>query len=124
MTKNPHPSNPLLIACLCAQWCDTCRSYRAIFEHVLNRHASSELSYVWIDIEDHHEVLASIDIENFPTLLVARANEALFYGTVTPHAQTLARLVKGAKDGSLEVLHHDAQLQGLLTRIRIFQTNG
>lgn len=32
----------------------------------------------------------------FPTLLIARGARVLFFGPVTPHAQTLARLVENA----------------------------
>ena len=55
----------------------------------------------WIDIEDEAELVGDLDIENFPTLLLARGPRVLFFGTVTPHAGTLERLVRGALDGSL-----------------------
>ena len=55
---------------------------------------------MWIDIEDEAELVGAIDVENFPTLLIARGSEVLFFGTVTPHLSTLARLVQAAVEGS------------------------
>jgi hypothetical protein len=41
----------------------------------------------------------------------------LFFGTVTPHAQTLARLVQTALDGGFKRVE-DAALAGLPARVR------
>ncbi|CAJ0791418.1 hypothetical protein LMG7141_02508 [Ralstonia condita] len=73
-----------LIACLCAEWCGTCRSYRATFAEVAARHP--ECCFVWIDVEDHADALGEFDVENFPTLLVQRGTDVLFFGPVLPHA--------------------------------------
>ena len=104
----------LLVACLCAQWCGSCREYAPLFE------AASGLPparFVWIDIEDHEEVLDEVDVDNFPTLLIARGDTVLFFGTVTPHARTLERLVETAARGELKALD-DARLAGLPARVR------
>jgi hypothetical protein len=55
-----------------------------------------------IDIEDEAELLDDVEIENFPTLLIARGERVLFFGTITPDAQTLARLIAGAHAGALD----------------------
>lgn len=89
---------PLLVACLCAEWCGTCRDYRPIFEGAA-REAAADLR--WVDIEDHDEVLGDLDVENFPTLLIARGDEVLFCGTVLPHAGTLTRMLQSAAAGEL-----------------------
>ena len=105
---------PLLVACLCAQWCGSCREYAPLFE------APSGLPparFVWIDIEDHAEVLGDVGVENFPTLLIARGDALLFFGPVTPHAQTLRRLVEAAASGELKPLD-DPALAGLPARVR------
>ena len=31
-------SNTLLVACLCAQWCGTCREYRSAFDRLAETH--------------------------------------------------------------------------------------
>ena len=111
-----HP--PLLVACLCAQWCGTCRDYRAVMDQVQRGFVGRVPPFTWVDIEDHDEVAGSLDIEDFPTLLIARGDELLFFGSVTPHAQTLSRLVQSALDGSLHMRSDDAELHGLPQRVR------
>jgi hypothetical protein len=64
--------------------------------------------FAWVDIEDHADALddpsgAAEDIENFPTLLIARHGAAHFFGTVTPHPGVLARLVDQALAGELPI---------------------
>jgi thioredoxin 1 len=106
----------LLVAGLCAEWCGTCREYEPLLAQQARAFAG-RADFAWIDVEDHDEVLGALDIENFPTLLIARADEVLFYGTVLPHMQTLARLVQTALDGDLKPVR-DASLAGLPERVR------
>jgi thiol-disulfide isomerase/thioredoxin len=107
----------LLVACLCAEWCGTCRDYRPLFEGLARERRLDR--FAWVDIEDHDEVPGRLDIENFPTLLIAREGDdaVLFFGTVTPHAGTLQRLVETAARGELRHVQ-DPQLVGLPGRVR------
>jgi thioredoxin 1 len=110
----------LLVACLCAEWCGTCRDYRPPMRQ-LALDLADEVEVAWVDIEDHDEVPDDLDIENFPTLLIARGDTVLFYGTVLPHAQTLVRLMQGALAGDLPPVI-DARLDGLAARVRALGT--
>jgi thiol-disulfide isomerase/thioredoxin len=86
-----------LVACLCAEWCGTCRDYLVALTTLAARHP--EDCFVWIDIETHADRLGDIDIENFPTLLVqpVAGGDPQFYGTVLPHIEVLERmLTRGA----------------------------
>jgi thioredoxin 1 len=87
------------VACLCAAWCDSCRGYRPVFEHALRGLGVVAPHAVWIDIEDQAELVGAIDVENFPTLLIARGGEVLFFGAITPQPSTLVRLVRSALAG-------------------------
>ena len=109
-------SPDLLVAGLCAQWCGTCRDYAPLFARQRARFAG-RAQFAWVDVEDHDEVMGHIDVENFPTLMIARGDEVLFYGTVTPHEQTLVRLVEGALNGDLKPVR-DAGVEGLPGRVR------
>jgi len=109
-------ATPLLVAGLCAEWCGTCREYRPLFDQQ-SQVFGERARFAWVDVEDHDEVLGALDVENFPTLLIARGDEVLFYGVVTPHAQTLARLVQSALDGDLKPVN-DPALAGLPQRVR------
>lgn len=79
------------VACLCAAWCGTCGSYRATFEELASRHPDKQ--FVWIDIEDHADVVGDLDVENFPTLLIQHADTVAFFGTTLPDAGVAHRLI-------------------------------
>ena len=104
----------LLVACLCADWCGSCREYRAAFEAMRGRHGE-RAEFAWIDVEDESDALGDPDIENFPTLLVAAGPTVLFFGPVTP--PSAERLIGGALDGSLAP-GDDADAAVLAARVR------
>jgi thioredoxin 1 len=81
-----------VVICLCAQWCGTCRDYRAGFESLAA--AFDGVEFRWLDIEDEAEALGDIDVENFPTIFVRRGDSVLFFGTLLPHLNTLRRLIE------------------------------
>lgn len=82
----------LQIACLCAEWCGTCRDYRAAFSEL--QQALPQHHYRWIDIEDEADFAGDIDIETFPTLLVVHGGKVLFAGPVLPRAADAQRLIE------------------------------
>ncbi len=97
MTPGSSPSEPLWrVICLCAQWCGVCREWRALFEQTAATHA--QLAFDWVDVEDEADALGEIDIETFPTLMIARGGDPLFYGPVPPSAAQLARLIASLQD--------------------------
>ncbi len=91
----------LIVACLCAEWCGACREYRATFE-ALSAQFAGRADFAWIDVEDEADALGDLDVENFPTLLIAEGRTLRFLGVVTPQPQTAERLVKGALAGDLQ----------------------
>ena len=117
---NPAARVPLTAACLCAQWCRTCDGYREVFDQVLRALGDLSVQGTWVDVEDHADALGAIDVENFPTLLIARGDEVLFFGPITPHAQTLQRLLHAALQGALTLDSRalDAAVLELPARLR------
>jgi thioredoxin 1 len=91
-----------IVACLCAQWCGTCESYRATFEALAARHPDK--TFVWIDIEDHADVVGDLDVENFPTLLIQHHELVAFFGTMLPDGGLAHRLVQSQTQQSDEEL--------------------
>lgn len=92
----------LNILCLCAEWCGTCRDFRATWDGLSGPATGDRL--FWIDIETHASLLDELDIEieNFPTLVIARRGGPVsFAGPVTPFAETLERLARTARAGDL-----------------------
>ena len=88
------------VACLCAAWCVACREYGPTFAALAGQLAA-ELDFAWIDIEDDADALGDLDIENFPTLLIADAGGARFFGPVMPQAAAAERLISSALAGGL-----------------------
>jgi thioredoxin 1 len=81
----------LFVACLCAQWCGTCRDYQAAFNDVADRHP--DICFAWIDIETHADRFDDLDVENFPTILIEDAVTTRFFGTVLPQQGILERML-------------------------------
>jgi thiol-disulfide isomerase/thioredoxin len=86
------PCPDLLVACLCAQWCGTCRDYRPLFDQLQAEFAPAR--FVWIDIEDEADLVDPVEVDNFPTLLVVADGQARFFGTLLPHIDTLRRILQ------------------------------
>lgn len=116
----PQPSNasPLLVACLCAQWCGSCREYRPTFDEIAR--SFPEARFVWVDIEDEADLVDPIEVENFPTLLIASGGQPRFFGPLTPHKETLVRLLQAQIDHPGPALAA-AELHALVQRL---QTTG
>ena len=108
-----------LVACLCAEWCGSCRDYRATFD-ALAAQVASRADFVWIDIEDEADALGELDVDNFPTLLIAEGDTLRFLGVVTPQPQTAERLIRSAIAGEL-VAPADAEL---VARVRAIVAAG
>ena len=113
-----HPSLPPrgLVVCLCAAWCGVCGDYRARFDQVKAKFPGIE--FLWVDVEDEADVLDPLDVENFPTLLLAVGEAPRFFGPVTPQTEMLERLVRSQiQDASAPALI-DPAVTALLGRIR------
>ena len=87
---DPHEPN-FRVACLCAQWCGVCRDWQAAFEEQARAHP--HMAFAWVDVEDEADAMGDVDIETFPSLLVARDGEPLFLGPIPPSGEGLARLL-------------------------------
>jgi thiol-disulfide isomerase/thioredoxin len=116
-TSSPASTTPQLwVFCLCAQWCGTCREYQPLFDQLAIN--MPQARFVWVDVEEHDALLGELDIENFPTLLLADAKQRpCFAGTVLPHADTLQRMSQAALAGDFSPLSDttwQAVTQGLL----------
>lgn len=83
-----------LVACVCADWCGTCKEYMDGFAALAARYPDD--CFAWLDIETHADQLGEdIDIENFPTVLIQplAGGTPHFYGTVLPHLDVLDRML-------------------------------
>ena len=80
-----------LVICFCAAWCDTCKEYQPKFQGLASQHP--EACFIWVDIEDHPELLGDEDVENFPTIAIVEHTAVRFMGTILPHIEHLDRLI-------------------------------
>lgn len=105
----------LLVVCLCAAWCHLCGSYRATFEQVGAKWPGAR--FRWLDIEDESELLGSIDVEDFPTLLVVKQGQPHFFGPLEPHEATLDRLLQSIHDDPGAPAHMGADVAELSRKL-------
>ncbi len=102
------PPPDFLVACLCADWCNTCRDYRAGFSALAQQF--TDTAFRWIDIEDAADELNSIDggsemdIENFPTLLIFIRGKVVFFGPMLPQPWLLERTFNALRALSKEAV--------------------
>jgi thioredoxin 1 len=93
---NSNQTPKLLVACLCADWCGACREYKPLFDSLAGKFP--HMRFLWVDVEDEADVIDPIEVEDFPTILIAKGHESdmqpLFFGTVLPHIETLERLIQ------------------------------
>ncbi len=100
------------VICLCADWCGLCRDYGAVFSEMALRYPESR--FVWLDIEDEAALVGDLEVETFPTLLIADAGGTRFLGPLTPHAQTLSRLLESLEQTDVRPVPHLPSTQALL----------
>jgi thioredoxin 1 len=79
------------VACLCAAWCGVCRDWLPLFTAQARAHP--HMHFAWIDVEDEDETMEEVDIETFPTLLVARGDEVLYMAPIPPMPTQFTRLL-------------------------------
>lgn len=111
---------PLLVVCLCAEWCNVCGEYRSRFDQVQAAVTADhpQAQFVWLDVEDEADLLHPLDVDNFPTLLIAVGDAPRFFGPLTPQAQTLERLVRSAAADVSATALSDPDLAAAVLRIR------
>ncbi len=112
----PCPSASVLVVCLCAEWCGVCRDYRQRFAQVQAQFPA--VRFLWLDVEDEADLLDPLDVEDFPTLLLAVGNTPHFFGPLTPQADTLARLLRALTESPAAPALADSSVTALVARIR------
>lgn len=118
IAKNPNSTptpSRLWVACLCAEWCGSCRDYQQRFEQVGRGFAGAE--FVWVDIEDEADKVDPVEVDNFPTLLVVVDGVVHFFGSITPQTETLQRLVQAQLEAAPSA-PADPAIQALVQRLR------
>ena len=116
MTGAPPPDPSWQVICLCAAWCGVCREWDGIFQAL--GAAYPQVRFAWVDVEDEADAMGDVDIETFPTLLVARDGQARFYGPVQPSSTQVARLLDSLLADPRAVRETPAEAHALLHRLQ------
>ena len=116
MQASPDPAlHERWVICLCAQWCGACREWRDLFAHAAAAHP--DLRFGWVDVEDEAAAMGDVDIETFPTLLVADGGRPLFFGPIQPSATQLSRLLANQFGDGAVASGVTAETSALLIRL-------
>jgi len=100
------------VICLCAAWCDVCCQYRNAFDRLAADWPGAR--FLWLDIEDNEDIMGDVEIETFPTLLLAQGHNIHFFGPLPPHIDVLRRLLQEAPS----IVTTEEAAQALLLRIQ------
>ena len=110
----------ILVACLCADWCGACREYQPLFNALTAKFPQAR--FMWVDVEDEADLIDPIEVENFPTILIAKGPESelqpLFFGTVLPHIETLERLIQDKMTAGEHTTVKDAAVVKLVASLQ------
>lgn len=84
-------SRSLTVLIVCATWCGVCRDYKGVIE--LELEGEHEIKPVWVDVDDFEALADDLSIETFPTIVILRDRDVLFFGSIDAKQGTLSALL-------------------------------
>ena len=115
MEQARDPHSGWWVICLCAAWCGVCREWQPQFEEAAR--SLEGVRFAWVDVEDEADAMGDVDVETFPTVLIARGTEARFLGPIQPSAAGLARLLASLREQAQPSATLNPQAQPLMQRL-------
>ena len=115
MQQPPDSTSHWWVICLCADWCGVCREWRDAFTATAASYP--ELRFAWVDVEDEAEAMGDVDIETFPTVLIALDDRPLFLGPVLPSGAGLRRLISSLRENTSASPGVPPEAESLLRRL-------
>ena len=103
------------VVCLCAAWCGVCRQYEVEFRALQQQFP--QVRFVWLDVEDEEELVGDLDVETFPTLLLAHQDRPMFLGPLLPQIKVLERLLASLQEAQAASPGLPAEAAALWRRI-------
>lgn len=84
-----------LAVCLCAGWCNNCEEWKNELAQLSDEHR--DCCFVWLDIDEHPDMVAEVDLDVLPVLALYKGEEVAFLGPIRPDKQTVSTLIKSAR---------------------------
>ena len=103
------------VVCLCAAWSGVCRQYEVDFRALQQQFP--QVRFVWLDVEDEEELVGDLDVETFPTLLIAHQDRPMFLGPLLPQIKVLERLLASLQEAQAASPGLPAEAAALWRRI-------
>ena len=76
-----------------------------------------QIHLLWIDEEDQSALVDPVEVEDFPTILIASREHPLFFGTVLPNIQALQPLIEARLGGDSKPLRGHDEVHDLAARL-------
>lgn len=80
-----------LIVCLCADWCNNCNEWEKAFSTLSDKYPTD--CFVWLDIDQHSDMISDIDLDVLPVLLVQKNQSIIFLGAIEPIFETVISIL-------------------------------
>ncbi|EEE6744175.1 thioredoxin family protein [Salmonella enterica subsp. enterica] len=80
-----------LVVCLCADWCSSCQRWQDVFSQLALEYTTD--CFVWVDIDKHPDMVADIDLDVLPVLLIQDEKSVFFLGTIKPEIAIFKKLL-------------------------------
>ncbi len=81
-----------LVTCFCADWCSSCQAWQDKFSLLAQK--SPEDCFVWLDIDKHPDMIADIDLDVLPVMLVQNEEKIYFLGTIKPELSIVEKIIQ------------------------------
>jgi len=86
----------LTVLIVCATWCGVCRDYKSVIEKELE--SKGEIKPVWVGVDDFEALVDDLSIETFPTVVILRDIDVLFFGSIDTKQGTLSGLLSAVSE--------------------------
>lgn len=81
-----------LVACFCADWCSSCQVWHGYFAQLAQEYSAD--CFAWLYIDKHPDMVADINLDVLPVLLIQNKKGICFPGTIQSEVAIFKNLFK------------------------------
>ncbi|HBY9798527.1 thioredoxin family protein [Proteus vulgaris] len=89
-----------LVISFCASWCNNCEAWKDTFSLLSENFTDN--CFVWVDIDEHPELVSEIDLDIIPVLLIQNKDDIHFLGPIRPGLNTIIDILNSNKVMNIE----------------------